>query len=218
MLFRGLSVSALLWVLAATASASVTPMIDGTVNPGEYSFILNDTPTETGMTFYNTGLDISTLQFARDPSWNYMALTVVNPPLTMGGGPTSLLHETDFWTIFSDATGTTPLYYLDVRMNSAGVESVSLEHNNGGTWQAISMIPGVDYVVGAAASLEIKVSAAKMPDLPSVFQAGSQLDDTGAWPDDQIRGLVPEPMTLGLTGLGVAGLWMQRRTASMRRA
>jgi hypothetical protein len=212
MLARGLAVCSLLLALGASASASVMPTLDGTVNPGEYAFTLNDTPAETGMAFYNTGLDISALQFSTDLTWGYMALTVVAPPLDTNGSPLSLRHKTDFWTIFSNAAGTTPLYYLDVVMNSGGVESVSLEHFDGVSWLPIALTPGTDYEYALGSALEIKFLVGTLGLPPSAFSVTSQLDDTGGWPDDQITGVVPEPLTLSLMGLGAAGLWLRRRT------
>lgn len=197
-------------MLSAGSAALAAPIVDGNVTLSEYQVILNDVSPETAESFFNTGLDIKDLQFDQDATWNYMALTVVVPPLDTNGGPTSRRFETDFWAIFYDTSGTTPSYYVDVLMNASGVKQFTLEEYVAGVWVPVLLTPA-DYSVAIGNALELKILGSKMPNLAAMPYVFAQLDDTGRWNDDQIEGVIPEPATLGLMGLGVAALAAGRR-------
>jgi hypothetical protein len=194
---------------ALTSPVWAAPFVNGIVLTGEYAVSLPDALGEAGLD--NPGLDIRTLEFDRDASWYYMGLTVNTPPLDTDGGSTSRWHETILKTIlYADATGTTPAYYLDVVMNAGGVANVNLYD---GSFTPILLAPA-DYQVSVGVvpyqALEVAISTLKMSliSTPYVF---AQLDDTGNAKDDQIEGMVPEPATIGLMGLGAAVALLGRR-------
>jgi hypothetical protein len=190
-----------------------SPTLDGSVGAGEYSVVLNDTPNETTMPFYNTGLDMSTVQFAQDGTWNYMALTVVAPPIDINGGPTSIDEQTIFRTFFYDHTGATKVYRMAVTMDAGGAPSLTLDSWTGTAWATVSLLSG-DYAVTLGPSntaLEAMILQSKMSSLGTDPYVRAQLDDTGDWADDSLAGVLPEPATLALMGLGVVGLILRRR-------
>jgi hypothetical protein len=196
---------------ALTSPVLAAPFVNGVVLTGEYSVSLVDALGEVGLD--NPGLDIRTLEFDRDASWYYMGLTVNTPPLDTDGGSTSRWHKTILNTIlYADATGTMGMeaYYLDIVMDVGGVVSVSLYD---GSSTPIPLAPA-DYQVSVGVfpyqALEVAISTAKMSliSTPYVF---AQLDDTGYAKDDQIEGVVPEPATLCLLGIGAATVLVSRR-------
>jgi hypothetical protein len=192
------------------SSVGASPIIDGFANVLEYAKVVDDTPGETA---YVGNLDIDTFQFDASNSYYNVALTVMSTPVDKTGGGTSFVRQTEFWTAFYDATGTTPSYYADVLMNASGVLSFMLLQNGGGGWTPVALTPGVDYDVAVADAIEWRIAKAKMPLLAATPYVIAQLDNRGAAPDDQIStGPIPEPATLALLALGaVATLAVRRR-------
>ncbi|MBM4019899.1 MAG: PEP-CTERM sorting domain-containing protein [Planctomycetes bacterium] len=196
-------------LLMATGSAWAAPIVDGIVLPAEYATSLADATGEPGVD--NPGLDINTLEYDSDASWHYFALTVVGPPYDTDGGATSRRRQTDLWTImYADSAGTTPAYLLDVLTGTGGtILSVTLDQYVGGTWVPVALAPA-DFQVSVGTALEVAIAKTKMALISNPYVFG-QLDDTGSAADDQVEGVVPEPATLALLGLGAAAALASRR-------
>jgi hypothetical protein len=193
-------------VALVASSAGAAPIIDGNVLLGEYATVVHDAAGET----YAGNLDIDTFQFDASNAYYNVAVTVVAPPLDKTGGVTSPIHQTEFWTLFKDSTGTTDLYAVDIVMNSFGVLMFTLGDYTAGS--LVPLAPG-DYSVSVGNALEFRIDKSKMPLLPASPYVVAQLDNRGQAPDDQIStGPIPEPATLALLSLGaVAALAARRR-------
>jgi hypothetical protein len=203
-----------LLLLASSASASL--MVDGTVNSGEYGKILTD-GNEPTQNFYQTGFDIDTFQFdkASDAGTEYywMAVTVVgplgSPAIDQNGSDSSFDGQTKWQALFRDNSDTTNQYRVEVVMNG-GTPTVSLKEWQAGAWQAVALGAG-DFSVAVGDALELRIATSKMPSLDAQPYAKTRLDDTGDLSDDSLEGVVPEPATLGLMGLGVVAMLAARR-------
>ena len=64
----------------AAMGVLATPIVNGTVDAGEYEIVITDNP-DSGTDYHNTGLDMATNQFDDDDDWGYLAVTVVSPPI-----------------------------------------------------------------------------------------------------------------------------------------
>ena len=197
-------------IMFCASAALASPTVDGTVAGSEYGIVVNDVAGETGYDFYNTGLDIATMQFDDVGSSAYMALTVVSEPIDINGDPTSFLGATGLAVMFySNDAGTIPSYYLEVTMQSSSVD-VELMRFTGTGWVDVALGAG-DYDVAVGSALELRLASTVFnPDDAGYFRA--QLDGTGSWDDDQLEGIIPEPMTLALLGLGGIGVLLRRRS------
>lgn len=204
-----------LLVLASSASASL--IVDGTVNAGEYQTILTD-GNEPTKNFYQTGFDMDTFQFAKasdaGTEYYWMAVTVVgplgSPAIDQDGSDSSFDGQTKWQALFRDNSDTVNQYFVQVVMDGVGTPTVSLRKWQAGAWQAVALGAG-DYSVAAGDALELRIATSKMPSLDAQPYAKTRLDDTGDLSDDALEGVVPEPATLGLMGLGVVAILAARR-------
>ncbi len=206
---RILFAAVVLGVVSLASSAWAAPMIDGSVGAGEYATVLNDAAPESGEDYYNSGLDIKALHFDTASGWYWTGLTVVNAPIDTDGDPTSFVSQTWFGSVFYDATHTTP-YYRVMTLMGGVAPIVTLEKWDGSAWGTVSL-GGSDYNVSVGTALEVRISQSKMPSMPATPYVSTQLDGTGGWGDDQLAGVVPEPATLGLMGLGLVAALARRR-------
>jgi hypothetical protein len=186
------------------SSAGAAPTINGDVLPGEYATVIHDVAGET----YAGNLNIDTFQFDASNAYYNVALTVTAPPVDKTGGGTSFFHQANFMTVFSDPTGTTPLYDVEVLMNAGGVLMFTLVDYTNGTMTPLGLAD-----VSVADAIEWRIAKSLMPLLPATPYVVAQLDNRGEAPDDQIStGPIPEPATLALLSFGaVAALAARRR-------
>jgi len=196
-------------VAGFASSVWAAPIVDGNVGGGEYSVVLNDTAPETTAAFYNSGLDIQALHFDNSSGSYWMGLSVVNPKIDTNGDPTSFLFRTIFNLIFFDNSGTTPSYLVAVDMSGVTV-SVGLAAWSGGFWTPVALLAS-DFDVSVDDGLELRINQSKMGSLAADPYVRSQLDGTGSWDDDQLVGVVPEPASLALLGLGALVTFVARR-------
>lgn len=217
------------WVAVSVAvalcacPALAAPIVDGTVNVGEYSMPpLVDAP-EPGMDFFNTGLDIDQVVFDADAvgGSRYMGLTVTAPPFDTNGSASSYMQMTGLLIAFYDSdVAPAPTIIMSLAFSALGfVEDWSFyrEVTGPATYQETDfdeIIAGVDYEINTTGALELRISKSAFkvyngddPTFPSFVRI--QLDDTGLNQDDQISGNVPEPASLML--LAVGGLLAIRR-------
>jgi len=209
MLNRILLTAVALGVVGVASPAWAAPMIDGSVGTGEYATVLNDAAPESGEDYYNSGLDIKSLHFDNASGWYWTGLTVVNAPIDTDGDPTSFVSQSWFGSVFYDATHTTPYYRVMILMGGVA-PIVALEEWNGSAWDTV-LLGGSDYDVSVGTALEVRISQSKMPSMPATPYVSTQLDGTGSWGDDQLAGVVPEPATIGLMGLGLVATLVKRR-------
>ncbi len=196
-------------VAGFASSVWASPTVDGTVNGGEYSAVLNDTAPETTADFFNTGLDIQALHFDNSSGSYWLGLPVVSAPIDTNGDPTSFLFRTIFNLVFFDNSGTTPSYLVAVDMSGVTV-SVGLAAWSGALWTPVALA-GSDFDVSVVNGLELRIDQSKMGSLAANPYVRSQLDGVGSWDDDQLAGVVPEPASLALMGLGGLATFVARR-------
>jgi len=213
MLNRVVVTAAVLGVVALASPAWAAPIINGTVGATEYQTVLNDAAPENTREFYDSGLDIGALHYdtATDggTDWYWLGLTVVDEPIDTNGDPSSGLFKSIFWAIFYDNAGVVPDYLVVVDM-AGGTPDVTLTEWNGGGWDVVALT-GTDYDATIGNALELRIDQDKMPNLDSQPYVRIQLDGTGEWDDDQLGGVVPEPATIGLIGMGLVTALVARR-------
>ncbi|MCC7147182.1 MAG: PEP-CTERM sorting domain-containing protein [Phycisphaeraceae bacterium] len=194
--------------LCLSSSSWASPVVDGSIAPGEYATVITDVPGEVG---YDPAMNIASIYLDSDASWNYLGLDVVAGAIANNGGPSSFLGHTLLLAVSSDnATPTpNPLYRLIVDIQGAN-NIVALQTYIAGNWVTTALNPA-DYAVSVGSELEVKIATSVMS-LPGTWNLAAQLDDTGSNPDDQLTGLVPEPSTLALLALGTMAL-LRRRAA-----
>lgn len=184
-----------------TSLAFCAPVIDGTVNVGEYSFSADDLTGESGV---SPGLDIQTVSFERTGGWLYVGLQTLGPIDTNGEGT---LGQMQFVQQLSDAL--IPQYMIEIR-TTGPLQQVLLADYAAGTFAFLT--PGVDYQLAFGNSMEMAISMSKLASLQPEFAAYSLLDGMGTAPDDEFTANVPEPATMALLALGVPALLARRKT------
>lgn len=193
--------------LAALAAPASAYLIDGSVDLGEYAVVLNDTPGEVVTDWFNSGLDIDAMAFGSDANWYYAGLTVASGSLTLDGGPLSSAHRTEYSMLFfTDVTMGTLAHEIKVVTKATGLYRVYLDGD--------SLVAGTDYFASlAGGDLEVQIMKSLLTSMPTTPYVAVLLDNQGIQGDDTSGGLVPEPATLALMGLGALGLFLRRRRA-----
>ena len=133
----------------------------------------------------------------------------VDEPIDPNGDPSSGLFKSIFWAIFYDNAGVVPEYLVVVDM-AGGTPDLTLTEWNGGGWDVVALT-GSEYDATIGNALELRIDQLKMPNLDSQPYVRIQLDGTGEWDDDQLEGVVPEPATVGLIGMGLVTALVARR-------
>lgn len=214
MLKRVLVVGVVLVLGGFSSDAWASLIVDGSVNTGEYGYVLADFEAP-GQPYQGTGLDIDSLYYDRanigGVDYVQFGLTVAAPAsYDVDGDPSSALGESQFWAVLYDSTHTTRQYRVEISTDASGVTSFGLAQWGAG-WTTVALGVG-DYDVSVGTGLEFRIRADKLVGLDMTPYVFGQLDGRGNWPDDQITGVIPEPATLSLMAGGlVASLICRRR-------
>ena len=207
-----------LWVSSVWAS----PIADGTIGTGEYSYPPLVDASEPAADFYNSGLDIDKVYFDDDGSSRFMGLTVVAPPFDVNGSPSSFAQTTGVALYFYDnQTDVMPKVYMALNFTAGGFQDdlSFIREWNGSSWEQtlfadLTAGPTDDYEVGTASAMEISICR----DVFEVYDGDVwpgylrlQLDDTGFQQDDQLEGMIPEPATAVILLIGAGGILLRRR-------
>lgn len=228
-------------LVISAALATASPILDGDVNPGEYGVAVPDTyvfgaPDETGMDYFNSGLDIDSAHFDSDASKLYFGVSTKDTFMP-DGSPASYTGQTAvnmaFYETMPDLTASpaaSPLWYANLVLSATGVEqAVLVQYPAGEPKVTIDLLSGLKKV-GAVYSfdtsipskfvskfnqgLEISLDMSLLVVDPTTAPYFSmQLDDLGGWEDDQMIGQIPEPATLGLLAVGAVLILRRRRRA-----
>ena len=155
-------------LLASAALASAAPILDGIVEsvPNEYPVTVSDTyvynaPDETGMDYYNTGLDIDYVGFDFDTSYLYAGVAT-KAPLMPGGSPGSMFGQSAvsiaFYTSMPDPQATppsSPLWYLNLATAGDGsfTQAILVQNPTSGDDITIDLLNGF-VSVGSVKSID----------------------------------------------------------------
>ena len=196
-------------------------------------------PDETQMEYHDTGLDIDYLGFEIESTYINLGVATKDQYWPGGSpgsmfGQTAVAIA--FYTSPPDPQATPPseaLWYLNLATDADGDFTQAMLVQNPVSGDTVSMYLLDGFVsVGAVKSVDPSITAkfaGKVgPDGagkglevwldPTLFTAVDpaaapyftmQLDDLGAWPDDQAVGLIPEPGSAALLLLGAG--WLARR-------
>jgi len=228
-------------LLVCTALAGAAPILDGLISASEYDFTVDDTyvygaANETGMDYYMTGLDIDYAAFYRDADNLNFGVLTRDDFMSLGSAGSYVSQTALNLAFYGDdpdlqaKPAPTPLWYINIIMYGDEVDQAVLVQNPTSgdrvtmdllsglvkTGSAYSFAPGITSLFDASGPddgfefwLDRDLFTVVDPDSAMYFSM--QLDDLGAWADDQMKGLIPEPATLGLLGLGAIGLIRRRR-------
>jgi len=202
--FPILIVGLLCTIPASAAIINVDGLFDD-ANLYNQSWTLQDDDGESGI--YQPGLDINKVLFQRDSSFFYIALEVAQGPIIRSGGLNSRPKCTEFTCYFDDVTDVNnpiQLYELIIVMKDSCIDAYL--HGS-------KLVQDVHYFAAADDGLEVAVTTSLLSNMSSISQWGffAQLDDTGAYADDQIAGIIPEPLALGLLVMGCPLLMRRKR-------
>ncbi len=235
-------VPGLIAIVLSAALAPAAPILDGYIGVGEYSVSVQDNyvygaSDETGMDYFNTGLDIDSAHVDADVSKLYLGVSTKDTFMP-SGSPASYTGQTAlnvaFYETMPDLTASppdSPLWYANLILSAPTVvEQAILVQYPGGSKVTIDLLSGLKRVNGGLPTsdssipdmfkywvgegLEISLGMNLMvvdPTTAPYFVM--QLDDLGGWDDDQMVGQMPEPATVGLLAIGAVFLLRRRRMA-----
>lgn len=211
-IFAQFAMVSLCAALLPAATAKALPILDGDILASDgYQFTLTDRIGEPGLS--GSSLDIASLKYAKDATWLYFGLKVAGQSIEQYGGDDTISGYTTYWLRFQDNSSTSSQKYM-FKVDMGDMPAVSFMTRNAANtkWLNTPLTEGVDYDFAIDSGLEFKIRRGSVQKMnTNKFYVTGQLDDNGTAADDQIAGVIPEPGTVALLGLGAAALLARKR-------
>lgn len=189
------------------AGAWGVPILDGSVDPGEYDYVLPDDPNDNDAGVYETGLDIDAVHITVEPNDLYVGLTT-DTAFDYDGSDANSWGQTWVKMRFYE-NGAAPTLKHSLVMMVVG------DPNSFALWMDGSIgVEGTNYWAKVGDAFEFRIDREElMPDLGDRFAFDVLLDDMGEDMDDYLFAYVPEPATAALLTLGLSAILLRRRRA-----
>jgi len=226
-------------VSAPLAAAAL--IVDGDIGAAEYSDPVADNyvygaTDETGMDYFNTGLDIDSAYFDATATKLYLGVSTKDTFMP-AGSPASYTGQTAlnvaFYETMPNLTASPPdepLWYANLVLSATGAEqAILVQYPPGGSKVTIDLLSGFKkdstgytldtsippkfaYSVNQGLEISLDTSLMVVDPITAPYFA-MQLDDLGDWKDDQMIAQIPEPATLSLLAIGAVLILRRRRSA-----
>jgi len=225
-------------VMLSAALAPAAPIPDGVIGAGEYLVSVQDTYVstdpnvldETGMDYYDSGLDIDSAHVDADASKLYLGVET-KETFMPSGSPESYTGQTALNVAFYSTTPDQPLWYANLILSSPTEveQAILVQYPSGAPKVTIDLLSGLkkvgtvysfdtsipamfQYSVGESLEISLDMNLMAVDPTAAPYFV-MQLDDLGGWDDDQMFGQIPEPATVGLLAIGAVFLLRRRRVA-----
>ena len=186
------------------AGAWGTPILDGTVDPNEYDFVVFDDPNDNLAGIYESGLNITDVRITFDSNHLHVGLST-ETTFDPSGSDAHSWGQTWVRMRFFDSNVAGPLKHDMLLMVQGGGPNSFLLLMDGNM-----MVQGTHYWTQLGDAFEFKLDRSQLlRSLGDTFAFEMHLDDTGDDQDDYIAAVVPEPATVSL--LAIAGVAVLRR-------